>query len=145
MGAPRAPDHGTIVLEEPIALRRRGVEAKLVLRSTPETATTPDPNLVALVARAHRWFGLLTRGTAQSIREIAEREGANESDVSLILPLALLAPDITKAILDGRQPPELTARTLKRLRPLPFAWDAQRRLLGFGVSHGHDHLRSHIP
>ena len=35
------------------------------------------------------------------------------------------------ADLDGRQPIELTAETLRRLPALPTDWDAQRRLLGF--------------
>ncbi len=48
-----------------------------------------------------------------------------------ILPLAFLAPDIVKAILDGRQPVALTAESLRRLPALPTDWDAQRRLLGF--------------
>ena len=47
------------------------------------------------------------------------------------LPLALLAPDIIEAILDGRQPTELTAVRLKRLRQLPLDWLQQRRHLGF--------------
>jgi hypothetical protein len=51
--------------------------------------------------------------------------------VSRILPLAFLAPDIVEAILDGRQPPELTAARLKRMRDLPLDWQQQRRYLGF--------------
>jgi hypothetical protein len=46
------------------------------------------------------------------------------------LPLAFLAPDIVEAILQGRQPVELTALRLKRTR-LPLSWVEQRRLLGF--------------
>ena len=46
-------------------------------------------------------------------------------------PLAFLAPDITDAILDGRQPTELSAARLKRMRDLPPDWQQQRRYLGF--------------
>jgi hypothetical protein len=43
-----------------------------------------------------------------------------------------LAPDITTAIINGRKPPQLTARTLMRLTPrLPAGWPEQRKLLGF--------------
>jgi len=126
-------DRDVVSFDVPMTLRRRGVEAKLILRSSPETDATPDPNLIALLGQAHRWLGLLTSGAADSVRDIARRERANAGDVSLVLPLAFLAPDITEAILEGRQPPELTTRTLKRLRPLPTDWDAQRRLLGFGA------------
>ena len=48
-----------------------------------------------------------------------------------MLPLAFLAPDIVEAIVQGRQPVALTARYLKRLKPLPASWAEQRRLLGF--------------
>ncbi len=52
-------------------------------------------------------------------------------DVSRTLPLGLLAPDIVEAILAGRQPVELTAKRLKRIRDLPVSWAEQRRALGF--------------
>jgi hypothetical protein len=38
-----------------------------------------------------------------------------------------------EAILSGNQPVELTARHLKRLKPLPPSWPDQRRLLGFAA------------
>jgi len=51
--------------------------------------------------------------------------------VSRVLPIAYLAPDIVEAILEGRQPPELTAKRLRGLPEIPLAWAEQRRLLGF--------------
>jgi site-specific DNA recombinase len=42
-----------------------------------------------------------------------------------------LAPDITQAILDGRQPSHLTADKLLAHSRLPLAWDRQRIVLGF--------------
>jgi hypothetical protein len=45
--------------------------------------------------------------------------------------LAFLAPDIVEAILDGRQPLELTAERLIRNSRLPISWPEQRRALGF--------------
>ena len=48
-----------------------------------------------------------------------------------LLNLALLAPDIVEAIFAGRQPIELTAKRLKRIRDLPLSWAEQRRVLGF--------------
>ena len=45
--------------------------------------------------------------------------------------LRFLAPDVTAAIFEGRQPVELTARALLRCSELPIGWDDQRRALGF--------------
>ena len=43
-----------------------------------------------------------------------------------------LAPDITQAILDGRQPRDLTPEKLLAHSRLPLAWHDQRIVLGFG-------------
>ena len=40
-------------------------------------------------------------------------------------------PDITQAILRGRQPATLTADKLSRITRIPFDWQAQREALGF--------------
>ena len=45
--------------------------------------------------------------------------------------LSAIARAITQAILDGRQPIELTAKRLKRICDLPVSWAEQRRVLGF--------------
>jgi len=39
--------------------------------------------------------------------------------------------DITQAILDGRQPADLTADKLLARSRLPLAWHDQRNVLGF--------------
>jgi site-specific DNA recombinase len=51
-----------------------------------------------------------------------------------IARLAYLAPDITAAILDGRQPPAMTSRTLLMTPDLPLDWSTQRHLLGFATA-----------
>ncbi len=85
------------------------------------------------MARAHAWFTQLAKGEVTSLREIARRWDQNPGDVSRTLPLAFLAPDMVVAILEGRQPPDVTTEWLKRLPHLPYAWDRQRRLLGFAA------------
>jgi len=43
-----------------------------------------------------------------------------------------LAPDIITAIVNGKNPPKLTAKKLMRLAlEIPVDWTAQRKLLGF--------------
>ena len=65
-----------------------------------------------------------------TLSQIAAMDGTDIADVSRSLQLAFLAPDHVGAILDGRQPPELTATKLKRLDKLPLLWEDQRVLLG---------------
>ena len=49
-----------------------------------------------------------------------------------LLRLPWLAPDITTAIVNGKQPPQLSAKQLMRLTARsPIDWGAQRTLLGF--------------
>ena len=81
--------------------------------------------MVKAVARAFRWREMLESGQYATIAEIAAAEKINESYVSRILRLTLLAPDIIEVILSGRQPAELQLDHL--LRRFPVGWQEQRR------------------
>jgi len=129
-GGPDQPQE-LIDLTAPIFLKRRGVETKLIMHRGQERAAEPDPELIALIVRAHRWVGQLIRGEIQSARAIAWRDEYHPSEVSRALQLAFLAPDIVEAIVAGRQPVELTPRRLMRIGDVPLEWHRQRRLLGF--------------
>ncbi len=49
-----------------------------------------------------------------------------------LLRLPSLAPDIITAIINGKNPPQLTAKKLMRLTTqIPIDWVEQRKLLGF--------------
>ena len=62
---------------------------------------------------------------------LAKREGVSPSYFTRLVRLSYLAPDITHAILDGRQPRDLTAEKLLEHSRLPLAWPDQRTALGF--------------
>ena len=62
---------------------------------------------------------------------LAEREGVSRSYFTRLVRLSYLAPDITQAILDGRQPRDLTAEKLLAHSRLPLAWHDRRTVLGF--------------
>jgi site-specific DNA recombinase len=127
------PEHaaGPIALRIDATLRRRGVEARFVLVGG--SARRPDANLALLIARAHQCLALLTTGGLGSMNAVGEAVSLPASEVSRILPLAFLAPDIAQAILVGEQPVTLTAERLKRLPSLPLDWAEQRTLLGFSA------------
>ncbi len=120
-----------LAIELPVRVARRGVESCIVLATNNAKAGTPDAALVRLVTRAHRWNNMLATGEAASLRELSSKVGIDRSEIGRVLQLAYLAPDITEAILDGRQPSELTAHRLKRMAGLPLDWSEQRKALGF--------------
>ena len=62
---------------------------------------------------------------------MAPREGVSRSYFTRVAGLGYLAPDITQAILDGRQPPDLTAEKLLEHSRLPLAWHDQGTVHGF--------------
>ena len=57
--------------------------------------------------------------------------GAKESYFTRLVRLSYLAPDIIQAILDGRQPCDLTPDKLLAHSRLPLVWNEQRTVLGF--------------
>jgi DNA invertase Pin-like site-specific DNA recombinase len=121
--------HFNLIL--PIQLRRRGIEAKLVIHAPSCRSSSPDAKLIQLLADAQRWIDDLAQGRAVSVRDLARQANRDPGEISRTLPLAFLAPDIVETILAGRQPVGLTPHQLKRIGMLPHRWNDQRRLLGF--------------
>jgi len=66
------------------------------------------------------------------ISAIASQERLTIGYLPRLLRLPSLAPDIVAAIINGKHPPQLSAKRLMRLTPkLPTDWAEQRKLLGF--------------
>jgi len=121
-----AEDSVTLLI--PIALQRRGVEARLMIPGSNDRCDR-DPQLCRLVAQAHCWFHEIASGTI-TMSDIAAREEVHLSEVSRCLPLAFLAPDVIESILDGRQPANLTAEAMRRMPEMPMDWNVQRSTVG---------------
>jgi hypothetical protein len=128
-----ATDDETEILPAPIRLRRAGREIRMVVDGTdPFAVTKPDARLIRLLLRARRFNATLAQGEGAPFAALAQREGVSRSYFTRLVRLSYLAPDITQAILDGRQPSDLTAEKLLDHSRLPLAWHDQRTLLGFG-------------
>ena len=128
------PDDGAMItLSVPATLKRVGMEMRHLI-DVPEArrARKPDRSLLRLLARAHRFQELVVRGDGSSITVLAEECGVGSPYFTRILRLGFLAPDIITAVLDGRQPIELSAKRLSVTADLPKTWAEQRRSLGFG-------------
>lgn len=91
---------------------------------------TRDEKLVALIAEAHTARKLVLASPEKSIASIAASHGRCRTRLGKLTAWSCLAPDIVTAIVEGRQPPALTAKTLQGI-DLPLAWPDQRALLGF--------------
>ncbi|MFC0218035.1 recombinase family protein [Pseudochelatococcus lubricantis] len=115
------------VIDRPVAIKRRGLEARIVINGI---AREPEASLIDLLARAHLYLVRLTDGSVSSIVELARELGVYRADISRVLPLAFLSPAITEAILTGRQPADLTARALARSVDVPYLWSEQANALG---------------
>lgn len=70
----------------------------------------------------------LQGGTYESIEDLADANRMHPKVVRQALRLAFLSPDVTSAILEGRQPAGLSLAQIPKLLPLP--WTEHRRLLG---------------
>lgn len=121
-----------ISIEIPMAFKKRGGRKVIVLpdgsHGHPLPAATIDNTMIKSIARAFRWQKLLESGTYTCLDDIARSEKIGASFVSRYYRLVLLAPDIVEAILDGRQPAELTVKVL--LKNFPITWNGQRDFLG---------------
>ena len=113
----------------PAELRRLGKEKRLIVAAH-APKTNPDAVLIKAIVRGHQWFEMLKTRHALSITDIANAEKLPRTYVGSVIPFALLAPDITSAILEGTQPIDLNLDRLINLS-LPIDWAEQRSVLGF--------------
>ena len=112
-------------------LQRVGREMKMLVENT-DDQTKADPGLLRIVARAHDIQERLMQKSGLTLHAIASQEHVTPGYVSRLLRLSSLAPEIITAIVNGKNPPQLTAKKLMRLAlEIPVDWTAQRKLFGF--------------
>jgi hypothetical protein len=120
-----------VTLTVPARLKRVGREMRMLVENS-DDQTPADLGLLRIVARAHDIQIRLTQSVEMTVHDIAREEHVSAAYVYSVLRLAGLAPEIVTAIVNGRNPPQLTAKKLMRLSPhLPIDWAEQRKFLGF--------------
>ena len=94
--------------------------------------TMADPGLLRIVARAHDIQERLMQNSDLTVHVIASQERSLRK-LCLSPPTSShVGADIITAIVNGKNPPQLTAKRLMRLTPqIPVDWAEQRKLLGF--------------
>ncbi len=123
-------DGRTVTVHIPVTFRQRAGRKQILSPSGSAqwlSAPRVDTALLKAVARAFRWREMLDNGSYATIRETAAAENINESYVSRVLRLALLAPAIVQLIVEGRQPAAVSLAML--LMPFPVCWQDQERWL----------------
>ena len=115
----------------PPASALRATRSTRYTNGTGSFAAKPDARLIKLLLKARRFNATLADSEGVPFAALAEREGVSRSYFTRLVRLSYLAPDITQAILDGRQPSDLTSEKLLEHSRLPLAWHDQRIVLGF--------------
>jgi hypothetical protein len=128
--ASEAAGDSAVELTAAVAFTRCGVETKLVLPGLEQQnhSSRCDPALIKAIARGRAWFEELATGRARSLQVLAKRDGISRRYIRRLVGLAFLSPQLVEAILQGRQPVELTATRLTEL-DLPLDWTEQHKLL----------------
>jgi hypothetical protein len=119
-------DGRTVTVRIPATFRQRAGR-KQILTPPGTVPWTPAPRidtaLLKAIVRAHRWREMLENGEYDSAADLAKAEKVNDSYLSRVLRLTLLAPTTIQAIVDGQQPSTLQLDDL--LKPLPAEWEKQ--------------------
>jgi site-specific DNA recombinase len=111
-------------------LKRTGRGVRLI--GGDGTTSLPDEGLVGLMARAFDAREQLLSGRYSSIDDMARQTNASGTYLTTLVRLTYLAPDIIHAILDGRQPVDLSlTRLMTSTKGLPHGWADQRCYLHF--------------
>src|ERR1700730_8790014 len=126
------PDLDPVVLSIEAKLRRAGKGKRLVIENGAEAEV--NAGLAAMITEAFALRNHLLSGSDASIEAMSGRLGMNKCRLTSLIRLSYLAPDIVRALLEGRQPIELTPTRLLRLsKDLPHDWSEQRHVLGFAA------------
>jgi hypothetical protein len=122
---------GGMTIAVAIRIKQRSGRRLVSIPGTEAEAPRPwdsrPSSLQQALARGHQWLSWLESGEAASLADIAKRVGVDNSYVSRMVNLTLLAPDIVHAILEDTLPGHITLFDLA-VDP-PVLWQEQRARL----------------
>jgi hypothetical protein len=118
----------------PMKIKKRGGAAMVILphiAALQKSSEKPnyDHKLINAFAKAYKWQKNIDSGSI-GLNKIMEREKVGITYASRILRLNLIAPDIIKAIVEGKQPRSLRLEDFMR-KPISDLWQEQRATFGF--------------
>lgn len=126
---------GRSVTFVPLSIKRRH-SSKLIVPPAGgtfvKTTSTFDLPLIRTIGKAFYWQKMIDTGDVANATELARRFKLEPGWVSEVLRMTRLAPDIIRAILEGRQPRQLNLHAMRgRLAEVPLDWYEQRILFEF--------------
>jgi hypothetical protein len=116
----------TVTIHVPFRVVKRGGRKEMQLPHSVRPDRKADNTLVKALARAFRWKRMLESGEFSSISELADKEGIAFTYMARVMRLSLLSPAIVDAIMDGRQPANITLADL--MGSFPPGWQEQHSL-----------------
>ena len=140
-GSPRQFEvGGRSVTFVPMLIKRRH-RSKLVVppvgKDFVKATSAFDLPLIRTLGKAFYWQRLIETGEVTNASELARSLKLEVGWVCEVLRMTRLAPDIIRAILDGRQPRHLNLHAMRgRQREVPLDWEEQRRTFGFAEASG---------
>jgi site-specific DNA recombinase len=131
-------DGQSVLLTIAMKLKRCGGEMRLIIPGWAAVAQRRQPvsSLIKAVSRASDWVRRMEGGEFKHQRALAKTTGLEPRYINSILRVAFLSPEIVEAILDGRQPPDLTLGSLTGV--LATGWQQQKKLISFSQVAGRD-------
>lgn len=97
------------------------METKLLIDGAPLGHREPVRSLLRLLGQSRLFNEMIVLNADVSVTDLAAEAGVTQSYFTRVFRLSFLAPEITAAILQGSQPPELTANKFKQVNLSP-AW-----------------------
>ena len=128
---------GQSVTFVPLAIKRRHNSKLIVPPAGTDSVMAPssfDLPLIRTLGKAFYLQGLINSGEVANASELARSLKFEVGWVCEVLRMTRLAPDIIRAILDGRQPQHLNLHAVRgREVELPLDWNKQRGLFQFPI------------
>lgn len=131
------PEENTFSIFVPMKLKKRGGAAMVILPKEEKVEKIEidhskpnyDYKLINALAKAYKWQKQMEK-QGLNISQLSAKENISDRYVSRILRLNYLAPDIVRAMLEGKQPRNLRLQDFTT-KNIPELWSDQRALFGF--------------
>ena len=127
-------DDDLLRLTVPVRMKFHGGRTGLALAEGAVAGQGPriDPVLVAALKKGHVLLANLGATPQSKPCDLTNARGPNNPYLSRLCRIAMLAPDIQRAILTGLQPRGVTLQRLLDAE-IPVAWTDQRAIFGFAA------------